>query len=112
MFRQSIVRTDSDTSLTLSGEIEMDKSHFGRRRKGSRGRGAVGKIPVFGILGRGGKVLVDVVHNASGETLVTMAIEKVKCGSLIHTDKFRRYNGLISYGFHYLRIDHGKRFVN
>ena len=26
LFRQSIVRTDSDTSLTLSGEIERDES--------------------------------------------------------------------------------------
>jgi transposase len=96
LFRQSIVRTDRDTSFTLSGEIEMDKSYFGGRRKGNRGRGAAGKIPVFGILERGGKVRVEVVHNVTGETLLTMAIKKVKRGSLIYTDKFRRYNGLIS----------------
>lgn len=41
-----------------------------------------------------------------------MAIKKVKRGSLIYTDKFRSYNGLISYGFRHMRIDHGKRFVN
>jgi transposase len=112
LFRQSIVRTDSDTSFTLSGEIEMDESYFWGRRKGNRGRGAVGKIPVFGILERGGKVRVEVVQNVTGETLLTMAIKKVKRGSLIYTDKFRSYNGLISYGFRHLRIDHGKRFVN
>jgi len=55
---------------------------------------------------------VDVVHNGSGETLDTMAIKMVKRGSLIYTDKFRRYNIHISYGFRHLRIDHGKRFVN
>ena len=33
-------------------------------------------------------------------------------GSLIYTDKFLSYNGLISYGFRHMRIDHGKRFVN
>jgi transposase len=112
LFRQSIVRTDSNTSFTLSGEIEMDESYFGGRRKGNRGRGAAGKIPVFGILERGGKVRVEVVQNVSGETLLTMAIKKVKRGSLIYTDKFRSYNGLISYGFRHMRIDHGKRFVN
>ena len=32
LFRQSIVRTDSDTSFTLFGEIEMDESYFGGRR--------------------------------------------------------------------------------
>jgi transposase len=41
-----------------------------------------------------------------------MAIKKVKRGSLIYTDKFRSYNGLISYGFRHMRIDHSKKFVN
>jgi len=41
-----------------------------------------------------------------------MAIKKVKRGILIYTDKFRSYNGLISYGFRHLRVDYGKRFVN
>ena len=112
LFRRSIIRTDSDTAFTLSGEIEMDESYFGGRRKGNRGRGVAGKIPVFGILERGGKVRVEVVQNVTGETLLTMAIKKVKRGSLVYTDKFRSYNGLISYGFRHLRIDHGKRFVN
>jgi transposase len=90
----------------------MDESYFGGRRTGNRGRGAAGKIPVFGILERGGNVRVDVVQNVTGETLLTMAIKKVKRGSLIYTDKFRSYNGLISYGFRHMRIDQGKRFVN
>ena len=38
LFRQSIVMTDSDTAFTLSGEIEMDESYFGGKRKGNRGR--------------------------------------------------------------------------
>src|SRR4030042_5608147 len=112
LFRQSIVSADSDTSFILSGEIEMDESYFGGRRKGNPGRGAAGKIPVFGILARGGKVRVEVVRNVTGESLLEMAIKKVKRGSLIYTDKFRSYNGLISYGFRHMRIDHGKRFVN
>jgi len=112
LFRQSIAGSDKDTSFSLSGEIEMDESYFGGKRKGNRGRGAAGKIPVFGILERGGKVRVEAVRNVTGETLLEMAIAKVKRGSLIYTDKFRSYNGLISYGFHHKRIDHGKRFVN
>jgi len=112
LFRQSIIRTDNGHSFTLSGEIEMDESYLGGRRKGNRGRGAAGKFPVFSILERGGKVRVDVVQNVTGETLLTMATKKVKRGSLIYTDKFRSYNGLISYGFRHMRIDHGKRFVN
>ena len=69
-------------------------------------------VPVFGILERGEKVRVEVVQDVQGETLLKMAIKKVKRGSLIYTDKFRSYNSLIIYGFRYRRIDHGKRFMN
>ena len=88
----------------------MSRTLAGEDRE-TGGRGAAGKIHVFGILERGGKVRMEVVQKVSGETLVTMAIKKVKRGSLIYTDKFRRYNGHIAYGFRHLRIDHGKRFV-
>ena len=111
LFREAIAATDTD-GFSLSGEIEMDESYFGGKRKGKRGRGAAGKIPVFGILERGGKVRVEVVRDVRGESLVDLAIRKVKRGSLVYTDKFRSYNGLISYGFRHRRIDHGKRFVN
>src|SRR4030066_963537 len=110
--RLSILSHAKDAEGLLGGEIEIDESYFGGRRKGNRGRGAAGKIPVFGILERGGKVRVEVVQNVTGESLLEMAIKKVKRGSLIYTDKFRSYNGLISYGFRHMRIDHGKRFVN
>ena len=38
------------------GEFEVDESYFGARRvREKRGRGAVGKTPVFGLLKRDGK---------------------------------------------------------
>jgi transposase len=43
--RHAIIISDSDNG-SFSGEIEMDESYFGGRRKGNRGRGAAGKIPV------------------------------------------------------------------
>ena len=41
-------------SYELSGEVEADESYFGGVRKGKRGRGAAGKIAVFGLLKRSG----------------------------------------------------------
>jgi transposase len=111
ILRHAIVLTDTNNQ-SFSGEIEMDESYFGGRRKGNRGRGAAGKVPVFGILERGGKVKVEVVPDVKGDTLLELAIRKVKRGSLIYTDRFRSYNGLVSYGFKHRRIDHGKRFAN
>ena len=47
----------------FEGEIKVDESYFGGARKGKRGRGAAGKMAVFGILKRGGKVYTKVVVN-------------------------------------------------
>jgi transposase len=57
-------------SYELSGEIEADESYFGGVRKGKRGRGAAGKVAVFGLLKRGGKVFTAIIPNAKTETLL------------------------------------------
>jgi len=67
---------------------------------------------VFGILERRGKVKVEIVKDVKADTLLKEAIRKVKRGSLIYTDRFKSYNGLVMYGFRHERIDHGKRFAN
>lgn len=96
----------------LSGEIEMDESYFGGKRKGKRGRGAGGKTPVFGILERNGKVSIEIVPDVKAETLLRLAIKKVKRGSLIYTDCYRSYDGLCTYGFKHERIEHSRQFAN
>jgi transposase len=52
----------SRSDEVLKSEIEADKSHFGGKRKGKRGRVAGGRTIVFGILERGGKVSVKIVN--------------------------------------------------
>ena len=54
----------------FEGFVELDESYFGGHRKGKRGRGAAGKVAVFGILKRGGKVYTVVVENTKRETLM------------------------------------------
>ena len=52
---------EQDVDTVFSGEIEVDESYFGGKRKGKRGRGAGGKVPVFGLLKRGGKVYTKII---------------------------------------------------
>lgn len=52
---------EAESEAMFGGEIEVDESYFGGKRKGKRGRGAAGKIPVFGILKRGGKVYTKII---------------------------------------------------
>ena len=60
-----------ESEAMFGGEIEVDESYFGGRRKGRCGRGAGGKIPVFGLLKRGGKVYTKIILNASSATLMS-----------------------------------------
>ena len=38
---------EAQSEAKFGGEFEVDESYFGGKRKGKRGRGAAGKIPVF-----------------------------------------------------------------
>lgn len=110
IIRRAILVQDEEFPL-LKGEIEADDTYFGGRRKGRRGRGAEGKVPVFGIIERRGKVKVEVVKDVTASTLLSLAIKRVHRGSIVYTDKFKSYDSLMFCGYRHLRIDHAKKFV-
>ena len=92
------------------GEIEVDESYFGAKRiKGKRGRGASNKTVVFGILQRGGKVYTEIVPDCAKATLQEVIRGRVDLESIIHSDGWRGYNGLVDLGYkkHY-RVYHSK----
>jgi transposase len=107
--RISIVKYCESTS-PFSGEVEVDESYFGGKRKGNRGRGAGSKVPVFGILRRNGKVYTKIVKDVSGKTLKDIIRNKVDTDSIIYSDSFRSYDGLVAYGYKHKRINHAKKF--
>jgi transposase len=108
--RELIYQTVADTA-PFAGEIEVDESYFGGQRKGKRGRGAAGKIPVFGLLKRGGKVYAVVIANAKATTLLPILKEKIVPDSIVYSDSLPSYNALAVAGFRHLRINHSKLFA-
>lgn len=99
-------------SYGLCGEVEADESYFGGARKGKRGRGAGGKVAVFGLLKRGGKVYTAIIPNARTETLLPIIQENVEPDSIVYTDMFGAYNALDVSDFHHRRINHSKLFAD
>lgn len=95
----------------MGGEIEVSESYFGGHRKGKRGRGATGKVPVFGLLKRGGKVYVIVIPNARTDTLFPISRNKVRLVSIVYTDSFGAYDVLDVSEFHHARINHSELFA-
>ena len=96
----------------VGGEIEVDESYFGGTRKGKRGRGAAGKVPVFGLLKRGGRVYTKIIHNAGSDTLLPLIQEKVIPDSIVYSDCWRGYNALDVSEFKHYRINHSKLFAD
>ena len=74
--------------------------------RGKRGRGASGKIPVFGLLKRDGNVYVEIVNNCTREQLLPIIQGKILEGSTINTDGWKAYNGLILNGYTHHRVYH------
>ena len=108
--REIIFYRDNEAGL-FEGEIEADESYFGGHRKGKRGRGAGGKVPVFGLLKRNGKVYVVVIPNSQTQTLLPIIRGKVKPDSVIYTDFYPSYNVLDSSEFKHFRINHREKFA-
>ena len=93
----------------LFGVVEVDESFFGARRvKGRRGRGAYGKTVVFGIFERHGHVYTEIVSDCSKPTLQGIIRGRVDARTVINSDGWCGYNGLVDLGYGHVRVDHGK----
>lgn len=94
----------------LQGAVEVDESYFGAHRvRGKRGRGAYGKTIVFGLLKRQGKVYTEIVADCSKATLQGIIRGHVEPSTVIHSDGWRGYDGLVDIGFDkHFRVHHGE----
>lgn len=119
LIRERIVEI-GELEAKFSGEVEVDESYFGARRvRGKRGRGAGQKVPVVGLLKRGGKVYTKVVENCSRKELLPVIQGKILSQSTVYTDAWRSYDSLILHGYDHYRIHHhenefarGKNHIN
>jgi transposase len=103
---------EEEAKVQLNGEIEVDESYFGGKRKGKRGRGAAGKTPVFGILKRKGKVFTAMIPNAKASTLMPIIQQKIQPDSIVYSDSLSSYNVLDVSEFRHFRINHSELFAD
>ena len=108
---RELIAQKQDSMIVFEGEVEANESYFGGKRKGKRGRGAAGKVPVFGLLKRGGKVYAEIISDAKSKTLMPIINEKVMPDSIVYTDSLPSYNALDVSEFKHVRINHSKLFA-
>ena len=109
---REIIYQATEDETPFHGEIEVDESYFGGHRKGRRGRGAAGKVPVFGLLKRGGHVYARVIPDTKSKTLMKIIERRVVPDSIVYTDSYRSYNVLDVSEFKHYRINHSKLFAD
>ncbi len=97
--RQRIAQ-NCEAQNPFQGEVEIDESYFGPKRiRGKRGRGAGGKTIVFGIFKRNGRVYTEIVPDCRKNTLQKAIRGRVDLQSIVHSDGWRGYDGLVDVGY-------------
>ena len=114
--------------VALEKEVEMDevylvagfkgqplkvaqKQRKGRRRrlKGKPGRGTLAqeKPPIFGMMQRGGEVVIKVMDNVQQITIKPLIQKTVALGTLVYTDEYAIYQRLAQWGYEHKSVCHG-----
>jgi transposase-like protein len=114
--------------VTLSNEVECDEAYViaghkgqpevvqskkrkGRRRrlKGKGGRGTMEKErpPVFGMIERGGQVVVNLLDNVKQKTIEPLVKDTINPGTLVYTDEYSIYARLKKWGYEHKHVNHG-----
>lgn len=114
LFRQLIYDYQNNKFNKIIGSVELDESYFGATRirgtntKLKRGRGTL-KQPVFGIFLREGDVYTEIVSDCKKATLQAIVRRRVDIKSIVYTDGWRGYDGLVDVGYDkHFRVNHGK----
>ena len=76
--------------------------------RASSGRGAYGKTIVFGIFERQGRVYTEIVPDSSKPTLQGIIRGRVDPHTVINSDGWRGYHGLVDLGYGHVRVDHAR----
>lgn len=124
--RQGVIARTPE--VTLDGEVECDEAYVvaghkghpeavrkkerkGRRNrlKGARGRGTLEKEkpPVFGMIKRGGEVVIRMLENVQQKTIAPLIKSTIAPGTLIYTDEYDIYSRLTSWGYTHKTVCHG-----
>lgn len=116
IFRETIFYHQRKYFEEFYGIVELDEAYFGSKRlRGismpqKRGRGTW-KQPVFGMFERDGKVYTEIIPNSKSDTIRKVIRGKISVESVVITDGWRGYNGLVDVGFDkHFRVNKSEHF--
>jgi transposase-like protein len=87
-------------------KLEREPRKRGLKRRG-RGTWDSDRIPVFGLLCRGGEVRLFVLKNVQTKTIRPIVEQMVAKGATVYTDGYCIYHFLSKAGYHHTAVNHG-----
>lgn len=99
----------------LTGEVEVDETYIGGKRRGKRGRGAAGKTIVMGMTERNGNAVAKVVPDVKRNTLLPMIMQHLDTPSncVVYTDELPSYDTVSRLGYAHEVVQHAaKEYVS
>ncbi len=115
--RKAFGLSNDDDNTTLEHEVEIDETFVGGKNKNRhkdkkvekcQGRSFKDKVPVFGMIQRGGKLIAKVVTDTTATTLNKIIRKHVREESVIYTDGWGYGN--ITNDYYQRSVDHGSGF--
>jgi transposase-like protein len=76
--------------------------------KPGRGTLAKEKPPIFGMMQRGGEVVLQMLSNVKQVTIAPLIQSTIAPGTLIYTDEYRIYARLVKWGYEHKQVNHGQ----
>jgi transposase-like protein len=86
--------------------LEREPRRRGLKRRG-RGTWDSDRLPVFGLLCRGGQVRLFVLRNVQTETIQPIVEQMVQRGARVYTDRYCIYHFLSRSGYQHRAVNHG-----
>ncbi len=86
--------------------LEREARQRGLKRRG-RGDWDSDRLPVFGLLCRGGQVRLFVLRNVQTDTIRPIVEQMVKRGAWVYTDSYCIYHFLSEAGYQHQTVNHG-----
>ncbi|MBD2178303.1 IS1595 family transposase, partial [Pseudanabaena sp. FACHB-1998] len=79
------------------------------RLKGIRGRGTLEKEkpPIFGMIQRGGEVVIRMLENVQQRTIEPLIKATIALGTMVYTDEYAIYTPLQDWGYAHKTVCHG-----
>jgi transposase len=104
MFKQ--IRSMLQEDESLSGQVEVDETYMGGKRRRVGHGYKKNKTVVVGAVERKGRDTAKVVPNNKSASLIPFVKAKVLPSSTVYTDELRSYNPLENHGYVHNRIHH------